>query len=63
MLVHAPKSGSIKVNSVPEIPATFPDVKNDTTYKNFLNPNALDPTQALQLGNSSNQTPFNSTQQ
>lgn len=59
-LVHAPKTGSVKVVNVPAIPASFPDVKNDPTYSNFLNPKALDPTQAIQLGNS-NTTPFNSS--
>lgn len=60
-LVHAPKTGSVEVESVPPIPASFPDVKNDTTYSNFLNKNALDPTQALQLGNS-NSSPFSGAQ-
>lgn len=59
MFVHAPKKGSIKVDSVPAIPANFPDVKNDAAYNAFLNSNAIDPTQAIQLGNS-NSTPFNS---
>lgn len=58
-LVHSPKTGSVKVELVPSIPASFPDVKNDPTYSNFMNPQALDPTQAIQLG-SSNTTPFNS---
>ena len=60
MFVHAPKKGSLKVDVVPAIPASFPDVKNDSTYSNYLNNKALDPTQAIQLGNSSNETPFNS---
>ncbi|HVX58888.1 MAG TPA: hypothetical protein VG964_04140 [Candidatus Saccharimonadales bacterium] len=60
MFVHAPKTGSIKVDKVPAIPANFPDVKNDTTYSNFLNNKAIDPTQSIQLGNS-NTTPFNSS--
>lgn len=60
-LIHSPQTGSIKVNDVPAIPASFPDVKHDTTYSNYLNTNALDPTQAIQLGNS-NSSPFNSSQ-
>lgn len=58
-LVHAPKTGSVQVDVVTEIPATFPDVVNNPTYNNFLNPGALDPTQVVQFGNS-NTTPFNS---
>ncbi|HEU5004985.1 MAG TPA: hypothetical protein VFT49_02795 [Candidatus Saccharimonadales bacterium] len=61
MFVHGPKRGSITINSVPALPTSFPDVKNDSAYKNFLNSNALDPTQAIQLGNS-NSSPFSSSQ-
>lgn len=45
--------------SVSSIPSSFPDVKNDTTYSNFLNTNALDPTQSVSIGGSQNNSPFN----
>lgn len=40
------------------IEATFPDVKNDSTYNTFFYTGALDPTQPVQIGNSSNSQPF-----
>jgi hypothetical protein len=43
---------------VETIPATLPDVKNDSSYNVFLNEKALDPTQPVQIGNSQNQAPF-----
>lgn len=45
------------------ITTTFPDTKNDPNYNFFLNSNALDPTQPIQIGNSQNNTPFNGTGQ
>ncbi len=48
--------------NVQPITATFPDVKNDPNYNFFLNSNALDPTQNIQIGNSQNSTPFNGSQ-
>ena len=46
---------------VPAIPASFPDVKNDSAYNNFLNTNALDLTQLVNINGTRNNSPFNST--
>ena len=54
----SPAKRNTKAPVVEAVPATFPDVKNDTTYNGFLNPNALDPTQPVQIGNSQNNAPF-----
>lgn len=53
-----PQSRPIKVPVVDNISPTFPDVQHDSTYTSFLNNKALDPTQLIQIGNSSNTTPF-----
>ncbi len=53
-----PQSRPIKVPVVDKISPTFPDVQHDSTYTSFLNTNALDPTQLIQIGNSNNQSPF-----
>lgn len=42
------------------ITSTFPDIKNDPNYKSIFNAQALDPTQPIQIGGSSNNGPFNS---
>jgi hypothetical protein len=44
------------------ITTTFPDIQNDPAYNSFLNPNALDPAQPIQVGNSQNSQPFNGSQ-
>lgn len=49
---------STKVPQVEAVKASFPDVKNDANYTNFLNPGALDPTQTVQIGGSQNTNPF-----
>ena len=48
-----------KVPVVDALSPSFPDVKNDSTYQSFLNENALDPTQPIQIGNTKNSNPFN----
>jgi energy-converting hydrogenase Eha subunit A len=53
-----PQSHPIKVPVVEPISPTFPDVQHDSNYTTFLNSNALDPTQLIQIGNSNNSTPF-----
>lgn len=48
-----------QVAAVPVVPANFPDVSNNSRFSNFLNSAALDPTQAVPIGNSQNNSPFN----
>lgn len=50
-------SHTIKVPEVEAVSADFPSVSGDTTYKRIFNAQALDPTQAVQLG-SQNGQPF-----
>ncbi len=59
-LFNPSKKRSSKVPVVQAIDSTFPDVKSDPNYKNIFNPQALDPTQLIQIGTSQNNTPFNS---
>jgi hypothetical protein len=47
-----------QVVKVLALPASFPDVKNDPAYSNFLNNGAIDPTQAVHVGGSQNSSPF-----
>jgi hypothetical protein len=47
---------------VQPISSTLPDIQNDPNYNFIFNTKALDPTQPIQIGNSQNNTPFNSTQ-
>jgi hypothetical protein len=59
-LFGSPSKRDIKVPNVQTISPTFPDIKNDSNYNSFINTNALDPTQPVQIGNSQNSAPFNS---
>lgn len=61
IIFKSPASRSSDVPVVQSISSSFPDVKNDPAYKSFLNDQALDPTQQIQIGNGQNSTPFNST--
>lgn len=49
---------SVQVPTVQSIEQTFPDVYNDSAYNNFLNPNALDLTIPVEIGDSQNKAPF-----
>ncbi len=51
------RTGSVPIAQ--PIQSSFPDVKNDAAYKSFLNDQALDPTQPIQIGSGQNSTPFN----
>jgi hypothetical protein len=51
VIFNPPAKRSAKVPLVDKLSATFPDIKNDTNYNNFLNENALDPTLPIQIGN------------
>ncbi len=56
--IFKPPPRSTTVPQVEVIKASFPDVNHDTTYSSFLNPQALDPTQTIQIGGSQNSNPF-----
>ena len=56
--IFSPKKYSSKVPVIQKIDPVFPDVKNDSAYNVFLNAQALDPTQPVQIGNSVNNVPF-----
>lgn len=58
-LFNSPAKHTLKAPVVQALPSTFPDIKNDPAYNTFLNDNALDATQPVQVGNSQNNTPFN----
>ncbi|OGL26184.1 hypothetical protein A3E49_03240 [Candidatus Saccharibacteria bacterium RIFCSPHIGHO2_12_FULL_49_19] len=60
--IFSPKKYSTKVPTVQKISSQFPDVKNDPTYNSFLNPQALDLTVPVQIGNSQNSAPFSGGQ-
>jgi hypothetical protein len=55
----SPKHRTETAPVVPVISNNFPDVQSDDQYKNIFNPNALDPTQLIQIGTSQNSAPFN----
>lgn len=57
-VIFKPVSGSTNVPEVTAIEPTFPDVKNDSKYSAIFNPQALDPTQPVQIGNQNNTVPF-----
>jgi hypothetical protein len=58
ILFGSPKKNPIKVPVVDKIEPTFPQVKTDTNYTSFFNNQALNPTQLIQIGGSSNNQPF-----
>lgn len=53
MLFSKPQNRQVEVEIVAPISAEFPDPD-----KRFFNQNAIDPTQAIQIGNSNNPDPF-----
>ena len=53
MLFSKPQSRKVEVEVVHPISADFPDPD-----KRYFNSNAIDPTQAIQIGNSNNPDPF-----
>jgi hypothetical protein len=62
VLFGGQKKHTEKVPISQTIKTTFPDVQNDPSYNSFLNANALDPAQPIQVGNSQNNQPFNGSQ-
>ncbi len=63
LIFNSPSKHNSTAPVVTAISPTFPDVKNDPNYNSFLNGQALDPTQPIQIGNNSNNTPFNGPSQ
>lgn len=57
-MVFNPPTERVSVPVIDKIEPTFPDVKNDSDYNSFLNKDALDPTQPVQIGGSQNTSPF-----
>lgn len=62
MVFKVPNNRSTSVPTVDVIPTSMPDIKNDPAYNFFLNKNAVDLTQPVQIGNSQNTAPFNGSQ-
>ena len=56
--VFSPKKYSTQVPTAQKVDSTFPDTKNDPAYSSILNPNALDLTVPVSIGNSQNNDPF-----
>jgi hypothetical protein len=61
-LFNSSKHHNLKAAKVEPISSSFPDVKNDPTYKTFFNNEAIDPTQLIKIGTSKNDSPFTSDQ-
>jgi len=62
-LFSSPAKRTANVPVAQPLSTSFPDVTNDPNYSSFLNPNALDPTQPIQIGTGQqNTTPFNQSQ-
>jgi len=55
----SPKKNPIKVPVVNKISSEFPSPKTDENYQKFFNNQANNPTQLIQIGGTSNTTPFN----
>ncbi|MBI2589284.1 hypothetical protein HYW35_03755 [Candidatus Saccharibacteria bacterium] len=55
-----PQTRSSKVPVVDTITTSLPDIKNEPVYQSIFNSKALDPAQPVQIGNTQNNTPFNS---
>lgn len=62
LFFRTPSNRSTSVPTVDVIPTSMPDLKNDPSYSFFLNKNAIDLTQPVQIGNSQNSAPFNGSQ-
>lgn len=59
MIFSSPKKHNLSAPQVEAIKTNFPDIHNDPAFNTFLNQNALDATQPVQVGNSQNNQPFN----
>ncbi len=61
-LFFGPPKKDSKVPVVDELSTSLPDIKNDPNYSSFLNEQALNPAQPVQIGPAGNSVPFNSNQ-
>lgn len=61
-LILKPRVKRDSVEVVTPIPSEIPNVKNDPAYTSFYNPNALNPTQTIRIGDQQNQDPFSGGQ-
>ena len=57
-LILSPRAKREKVEVVQAISPEMPNVKTDKAYSSFYNPSALNPTQAIRIGDQQNQDPF-----
>jgi hypothetical protein len=63
MIFSAPKGRVTQIPNVVPLTTSLPDLKNDPSYKAFLNSSALDATQPVSIGQGSENTnPFNASQ-
>ncbi len=60
-LLFKASARSTSVPTATPLPSSFPDIKNDPAYSNFLNSQALDPAQPVPVGSSKNSSPFNNS--
>ena len=60
--IFGTSNNKTKVPIILPIDGTFPDVKNDSAYSSFLNPQALDLTVPVQIGDNQNSDPFSGGQ-
>jgi|GEM_PF-570142 len=56
------KKHNLTAPEVQTISSSFPDLKNDPTYKAVFNSNALNPTQLIQIGTNQNTSTFSGSQ-
>ncbi len=59
LVFRAPAVRQEQVPTIPLVSTDFPDVYADPTYTLIFNNKALDPTQPVKIGNTSNTNPFN----
>lgn len=57
-LFNSPDKRGTKVPTIDAINSSLPDIKTEASYQSFLNHNALDATQPIQIGNTKNSNPF-----
>ena len=58
LIFNSPKSRSTPVPVVEAVNSTLPDISGDSNYKSIFNPQALNPTQLIQIGTGQNSQPF-----
>lgn len=63
IIFSVPKDRKSEVPAVQAMPTSLPDIQHDPSYTSFLNTNALDLTQPVQIGGSQNNSFFNGLSQ